>query len=78
MGTVISAVHHKGVVTDSVNYSNERNQFGRPIAKYGAIKHKLALMAIKCYAVESQWENNSGSIFIMSNNTMIFLCWIGG
>lgn len=43
----------KGVVTDSVNYSNERNQFGRPIAKYGAIKHKLALMAIKCYAVES-------------------------
>lgn len=43
----------KGVITDSVNYANERHQFGRPISKYGAIKYKLAQMAIKCYAVES-------------------------
>jgi alkylation response protein AidB-like acyl-CoA dehydrogenase len=37
----------------SVQYANERNQFGRPIAKYGAIKHKLAEQAIRIYAVES-------------------------
>jgi alkylation response protein AidB-like acyl-CoA dehydrogenase len=37
----------------SVNYANERNQFGRPIAKYGAIRHKLAEQAIHIYSVES-------------------------
>jgi len=43
----------KATVTDSVRYANERNQFGRPISKYGAIRHKLAQMAIRCYATES-------------------------
>lgn len=37
----------------SVKYSNERNQFGRPISKYGAIRHKLAKQAYLTYAVES-------------------------
>ena len=37
----------------SVQYANERNQFGRPISKYGAIRHKLAEQAIYMYAVES-------------------------
>jgi len=37
----------------SVQYANERNQFGRPIAKYGAIRHKLAEQAIYLYTVES-------------------------
>ena len=37
----------------SVQYANERNQFGRPISKYGAIKHKIAEQAIRIYAVES-------------------------
>jgi alkylation response protein AidB-like acyl-CoA dehydrogenase len=37
----------------SVNYANERQQFGRPIAKYGAIRHKLAEQAIRIYAMES-------------------------
>jgi alkylation response protein AidB-like acyl-CoA dehydrogenase len=37
----------------SVQYANERQQFGRPIAKYGAIRHKLAEQAIRIYAVES-------------------------
>jgi len=43
----------KKIITSSVNYANERNQFGRPISKYGAIKYKLAEQAIKVYASES-------------------------
>lgn len=37
----------------SVNYANERNQFGRPISKYGAIRYKLAEQAIRIYTIES-------------------------
>ncbi len=40
----------KRVIDASINYANEREQFGRPISKYGAIKHKLAEQAIKVYA----------------------------
>ncbi|MEZ4800001.1 MAG: acyl-CoA dehydrogenase family protein [Flavobacteriales bacterium] len=43
----------KGVVTDSITYANEREQFGRSISKYGAIRHKLAKQATYCYALES-------------------------
>jgi alkylation response protein AidB-like acyl-CoA dehydrogenase len=43
----------KRTSTISVNYANERQQFGRPIAKYGAIRHKLAEQAIQIYAIES-------------------------
>ena len=43
----------KEVVTESVKYANERNQFGRPISKYGAIKYKLGEMTIRTYALES-------------------------
>lgn len=43
----------KRVSEKSVQYANERNQFGRPIAKYGAIRYKLAEQAIRIYAAES-------------------------
>lgn len=43
----------KDALTDAIHYANERQQFGRPIAKYGAIRNKIAQMAIKIYAVES-------------------------
>lgn len=43
----------KGVITESVHYANEREQFGRPIAKYGAIRDKIAKMAIRTFALES-------------------------
>jgi alkylation response protein AidB-like acyl-CoA dehydrogenase len=43
----------KFTITDSVRYANEREQFGRPIAKYGAIRYKLAQQAILGYVVES-------------------------
>jgi alkylation response protein AidB-like acyl-CoA dehydrogenase len=43
----------KVAIGNSVKYANERSQFGRPIAKYGAIKYKLSEQAIKVFAVES-------------------------
>ncbi|MEQ8323570.1 MAG: acyl-CoA dehydrogenase family protein [Vicingaceae bacterium] len=43
----------KDLITKSVMYANERNQFGRPISKYGAIRYKLAEQAIRTFALES-------------------------
>jgi len=40
----------KRVIDESIKYANEREQFGRPISKYGAIRFKLAEQAIKTYA----------------------------
>jgi alkylation response protein AidB-like acyl-CoA dehydrogenase len=43
----------KQTITDSIKYANEREQFGRVISKYGAIRHKIAEQAIRTYVVES-------------------------
>ena len=43
----------KGILGHAVQYANERKQFGISIGRFGAIKHKLAEMAIKIYACES-------------------------
>jgi hypothetical protein len=43
----------KRVIELSTKYSNERIQFGMPISKFGAIKHKIADMAVRTYAIES-------------------------
>ena len=43
----------KQVSTLSIMYANTREQFKLPIAKFGAIKHKLAEQAIRIFAVES-------------------------
>lgn len=43
----------KQTINDAVKYANEREQFGRSIAKYGAIRHKLAEQTIRTYVVES-------------------------
>jgi alkylation response protein AidB-like acyl-CoA dehydrogenase len=43
----------KEVINNAVNYANERKQFKTPISQFGAIKQKLAEMAIKVYASES-------------------------
>ena len=40
-------------VTTSVQYANTREQFKQPISNFGAIKHKLAEMAIKVFVAES-------------------------
>jgi len=43
----------KNTITKSVEYANARNQFGRPISKYGAIRYKLAEQAVRVFACES-------------------------
>ncbi|MES2691304.1 MAG: acyl-CoA dehydrogenase family protein [Bacteroidota bacterium] len=43
----------KETASKTIQYAGERNQFGRPISKYGAIKYKLAEQAIRIYACES-------------------------
>lgn len=43
----------KMALTDSIQYAKTREQFKTPIANFGAIKHKLAEMAIAIYADES-------------------------
>ncbi len=50
-GAVIGGA--KATATQSVKYANERLQFGRPIAKYGAIRYKLAEQAMRIFACES-------------------------
>lgn len=44
----------------SVNYANERKQFGRQISSFGAIKYKLAEQAIKIFVAESATMRTSG------------------
>ena len=43
----------KGALEESIEYAKTREQFKLPIAKFGAIKYKLAEMAIRIYADES-------------------------
>lgn len=50
-GNVIGAA--KMAIDQSVNYSNERKQFGKEISTFGAIKYKLAEQAIRTFANES-------------------------
>lgn len=43
----------KRSTSTSVQYANTREQFKQPISNFGAIQHKLAEMAIRCWADES-------------------------
>jgi alkylation response protein AidB-like acyl-CoA dehydrogenase len=43
----------KMVARQAIKYANERKQFGTPIATFGAIKHKIAEMAVRMFATES-------------------------
>ncbi len=43
----------KETITQTVKYANEREQFGRSISKYGAIRYKLAEQVIRTYVVEA-------------------------
>ncbi|MBN3033957.1 MAG: acyl-CoA dehydrogenase family protein [Bacteroidales bacterium] len=50
-GTILGAA--KRAITQSVNYANERKQFGKFIAEFGAIKYKLAEQVIRTWVTES-------------------------
>ncbi|MCE3295216.1 MAG: acyl-CoA dehydrogenase [Crocinitomicaceae bacterium] len=43
----------KQTINDSVKYALDREQFGRSISKYGAIRFKLAEQVIRTFALES-------------------------
>lgn len=46
----------------SLKYSQERKQFGKPICEFGAIRQKLAQMAAKTYAMESVVYRTAGHL----------------
>ncbi len=52
----------KLAIHESVRYANEREQFKTPIAKFGAIKHKLAEMAVRTWVAESITYRTVGMI----------------
>jgi alkylation response protein AidB-like acyl-CoA dehydrogenase len=43
----------KSALQDAVTYAKQRVQFGKPIAEFGLIKHKIAEMAIRTFTMES-------------------------
>jgi alkylation response protein AidB-like acyl-CoA dehydrogenase len=43
----------KGIITTSIKYANEREQFKKPIASFGAIQYKLAEQTIKTFVTDS-------------------------
>ncbi len=49
-------------IRDSARYAASRRQFGKPIAEFGAIKHKLGEMSVQTYAVESLLYRTAGLI----------------
>lgn len=52
----------KRAINNSVQYANERKQFGMHISAFGAIKHKLAEMVIRTFAAESATYRVSSDI----------------
>jgi alkylation response protein AidB-like acyl-CoA dehydrogenase len=55
----------KLAIHEAVRYANERHQFNKPISSFGAIKHKLAEMAIKTWVSESITYRTVGMIDAM-------------
>lgn len=47
---------------EAIRYANERHQFNKPISSFGAIKHKLAEMAIRTWVAESITYRTVGMI----------------
>ncbi len=52
----------KRFISVAVQYANERKQFGKTIGSFGAIKHKLAEMAIRTFVSEAAILRTSGLI----------------
>src|SRR5215471_10056183 len=50
----------KTALNDAIQYSKQRIAFGKPIASFGAIKHKLAEMAIRIWTAEGLVYRTAG------------------
>jgi len=49
-------------IEEAARYAGQRKQFGKPIASFGAIRHKLGEMIARQYAVESMLYRTAGLI----------------
>lgn len=52
----------KQVLRQAIGYARERQQFGRALAEFGLIKHKLAEMAVRVYVAESMAYRTGGLV----------------
>jgi alkylation response protein AidB-like acyl-CoA dehydrogenase len=52
----------RAVVGEAAEYAADRRQFGQPIASFGAVKHKIAEMAVREFAVEAMLFRTAGLI----------------
>jgi hypothetical protein len=52
----------KRALSTAINYANERQQFNQPISNFGAIKYKLAEMAIRTWVTDAITYRTSGYI----------------
>lgn len=52
----------KQAATDSIRYATAREQFSRPLASFGAIRHKLATQAVRIFSAESALYRTAGLI----------------
>jgi alkylation response protein AidB-like acyl-CoA dehydrogenase len=50
----------KAAIAEAAGYALQRRQFGQPIARFGAVRHKLGEMAIRAFAVESMLYRTAG------------------
>jgi alkylation response protein AidB-like acyl-CoA dehydrogenase len=50
----------KTALNDAIGYAKQRIAFGKPIASFGAIKHKLAEMAIRIWVAEGMVYRTAG------------------
>jgi alkylation response protein AidB-like acyl-CoA dehydrogenase len=53
------------VIAQAASYAAERRQFGQPIAAFGAVRHKLAEMVVREYAVEAMLYRTAGLVDAM-------------
>jgi len=52
----------ESAIGEAARYAAQRKQFERPIASFGAIKHKIGEMVVRAYAVESLIYRTAGMI----------------
>ena len=52
----------KLALNQSIAYARERRQFGRAIAEFGLVKHKLAEMAVRCFVSEAMVYRTLGEV----------------
>jgi len=52
----------KYALNDAISYSKDRTQFGKSICEFGAIRYKLAQMAVRCWVGDSMNYRTAGMI----------------